>query len=175
ALSPEQENAFMRSGTFHVFSVSGLHVGVIALALHMLLTALRVRRRPGAIVTLIVLWFYVQVTGGGTPSIRAYVMIAFLLASKVFRLPGNALAALAASALCTLLVDPLQLFSTGFQMSYSVVAALILLGAPLAERWLERWQPFVLRPRPEWRWQHDAIAWTGRKVIAATAGCWAAF
>jgi competence protein ComEC len=175
ALSPEQENAFMRSGTFHVFSVSGLHVGVIALALHMLMTALRIPRRPGAVITLTVLWLYVQVTGGGTPSVRAYVMIAFLLASKVFRLPGNALAALAASALCTLLVDPLQLFSTGFQMSYSVVAALILLGAPLAERWLEHWHPFALRPRPEWRWRHDAIAWTGRKVIAATAGCWAAF
>ena len=175
ALSPEQENAFMRSGTFHVFSVSGLHVGVIALALHMLMTALRIPRRPGAVVTLAVLWLYVQVTGGGTPSVRAYVMIAFLLASKVFRLPGNALAALAASALCTLLAAPMQLFSTGFQMSYSVVAALILLGAPLAERWLERWQPFALRPRPEWRWWHDAIAWTGRKLIALAAGCWAAF
>jgi competence protein ComEC len=175
ALNPEQENAFMRSGTFHVFSVSGLHVGVIALALHMLMTALRVPRRPGAVFTLTVLWLYVQVTGGGTPSVRAYVMIAFLLASKVFRLPGNALAALAASALCALLVAPLQLFSTGFQMSYSVVAALILFGAPLAERWLEHWHPFVLRPRPEWRWWHDAINWTGRKLIAAAAGCWAAF
>lgn len=175
ALSPEQENAFMRSGTFHVFSVSGLHVGVIALALHMLLTVLRVRGRPAAAVTLAVLWLYVQVTGGGTPSVRAYVMIGFLLASRVFRLPGNALAALAASALCTLLADPLQLFSTGFQMSYSVVAALLLLGAPLAERWLAHWHPFVLRPRPEWRWWHEGGDWLGRKVIALAAGCWAAF
>lgn len=175
ALSPEQENAFMRSGTFHVFSVSGLHVGVIALALHMLLSVLRVPRRFEAVATLAVLWLYVQVTGGGTPSVRAWIMISFLLASRVFRLSGNALAALTASALVTLLLDPLQLFSTGFQMSYSVVAALILFGAPLADRWLERWKPFVLIPRPEWRWRHDAIQWFGRKAIAAAAGCWAAF
>ncbi len=175
ALSAEQENAFMRSGTFHVFSVSGLHVGVIALALHMLLSGLRVPRRPEAVLTLAVLWLYVQVTGAGTPSLRAYVMIAFLLSSRALRLPGNAFAALTAAALCTLLVDPLQLFSTGFQMSYSVVAALILFGAPLADRWLEHWQPFTLVPRPEWRWWHHAINWTGRKVIGATAGCWAAF
>ena len=175
ALSPEQENAFVNSGTFHVFSVSGLHVGVIALALHYGLTVLRVPRRPGAVLTLAVLWLYVQVTGGGTPSVRAWIMIAFLQASRVWHLPGNALAALTASALASLLLDPLQLFSTGVQMSYAVVAALILLGAPLADRWLGAWQPFVLRPRPEWRWWHDLIHWTGRKVIAAAAGCWAAF
>lgn len=175
ALSAEQENAFLRSGTFHVFSVSGLHVGVIALALHMMLTVLRVPPRPEALVTLAVLWLYVQVTGAGTPSLRAYVMIAFLLSSRALRLPGNAFAALTAAAFCTLLADPLQLFSTGFQMSYSVVAALILFGGPLADRWLERWQPFAFVPRPAWRWWHHTVSWTGRKVIAATAGCWAAF
>ncbi len=175
ALTPEQENAFMRSGTFHVFSVSGLHVGVIALALHMLLFLLRVPRRPEAVITLAVLWLYVQVTGGGTPSLRAYVMIAFLLGSRAFRLPGNAFAALTAAAYCTVLADPLQLFSSGFQMSYSVVTALILFGGPLADRWLEHWQPFTLVPRPEWRWWHHFINGLGRKVIGATAGCWAAF
>lgn len=174
-LSPEQENAFMRSGTFHIFSISGLHVGVIAGALHSLFLLTRVPRRPAVLVTLTVLWLYVQITGAGTPALRAFLMIAFLLSAKFFRLPGNSLAALAASALVTLLVDPLQLFSTGFQMSYSVVAALILMGAPLAERWQAHWHPFVLRPRPEWRWSHTAIDWLGRQAIGGAAGCWAAF
>jgi competence protein ComEC len=175
SLSPDQQTAFMRSGTYHVFSVSGLHVGVIALALQLGLSVLRVTPRPGAIASLAVLWLYVQVTGAGTPSVRAFVMVAFLLAMRAFRLPGNALAALTASALVTLLADPLQLFSTGFQMSYAVVAALILMGAPLAERWGAIWHPFVLRPRPEWRWWHDFIDWAGRKAITAGAGCWVAF
>ncbi|AOS44654.1 ComEC family competence protein [Lacunisphaera limnophila] len=174
-LSPAQENAFMRSGTFHVFSVSGLHVGVIAGALGLLGRTLRLPRRLEVVVTLVVLWLYVQVTGTGTPAVRAYIMIAFLLSSQVFRLPGNALAALAASALVTLLREPLELFSTGFQMSYSVVAGLILLAGPLADHWQTRWQPFALKPRPEWRWWHDTIASGGRKVIAGVAGCWAAF
>jgi competence protein ComEC len=174
-LSADQENAFMRSGTFHIFSISGLHVGVIATALHTLGRILRVPRRAAVPVTLAVLWLYVQVTGAGSPAMRAFLMIAFVLSAKVFRLPGNPLAALTASALLTLLLDPLQLFSTGFQMSYSVVAALILMGAPLAERWQARWQPFTLRPRPEWRWWHHAVAWSGRHALGAAAGCWAAF
>src|SRR5262249_27592413 len=41
-LSAEQQNAYMRSGTFHVFSISGLHVGVIASALTLLRRLLRV-------------------------------------------------------------------------------------------------------------------------------------
>ncbi len=174
-LSPAQQNAFMRSGTFHIFSISGLHVGVIAVALQGLLGFLRLPRRPAVIVTLTVLWLYVQITGASSPAVRAFLMIAFLLGSRVFRLPGNALAALTASALLTLLLDPLQLFSTGFQMSYSVVVALIVMGAPLAEDWLARWQPFALLPKGNWRWWHTASNWSGRYVIGAVAGCWAAF
>jgi competence protein ComEC len=174
-LNADQENAFIRSGTFHIFSISGLHVGVIATALHALFQILRVPRRAAVFVTVAVLWLYVQVTGAGTPALRAFLMIAFFLSAKIFRLPGNSLAALTASALFTLLLDPLQLFSTGFQMSYSVVAALILMGAPLADRWQAYWQPFVLRPRPEWRWWHHFLGWLGRKVLGGAAGCWAAF
>ncbi len=174
-LSAEQQNAFMRSGTFHIFSISGLHVGVIALALQGLLQLLRLPRRPAVVITLTVLWLYVQITGASSPAVRAFLMIAFLLASQVFRLPGNALAALTASALATLLLEPLQLFSTGFQMSYTVVAALVVMGRPLAEVWLVRWQPFVFLPKPDWRWWHTAIHWSGRKTIGAAAGCWAAF
>ena len=174
-LSSEQQNAFMRSGTFHIFSISGLHVGVIAVALQAVLQLIRVPRRPAVFASLLVLWVYVQITGGSSPALRAFLMIAFLLASRVFRLPGNALAALAAAALVTLLIDPAQLFSTGFQMSYTVVVALVVMGAPLGERWLARWQPFALLPRTDWRWPHTFINWSGRKLIGAGAACWVAF
>jgi len=174
-LSPDQENAFMRSGTFHIFSISGLHVMIIAAALRMVLRWLHVPRRSAVLIALPVLWLYVQVTGGSSPATRAFLMIAFLLGSKVFRLPGNPLAALAASALMTLLLDPLQLFSTGFQMSYAVVTALVLMGVPLGERWLAHWKPFALLPPSSWRRQHHWFAAGGRYVIRALATGWTAF
>lgn len=174
-LSSDQQNAFMRSGTFHIFSVSGLHVAAIAIAL---LGLLRLARAPEVVsfaLGLPLLWLYVQITGGSTPAVRAFTMIVFLSAARVFRLPGNALAALAASALLTLLIDPRQLFSTGFQMSYAVVTALVLMGAPLGDKWLEAWRPFASLPKVSWqRWQH----WTeygGRKVLGAGAASWVAF
>ncbi len=174
-LSGEQQNAFMRSGTFHIFSISGLHVGVIAGAIYSVFSLLRLPRQPTVVLSLLILWLYVQVTGASSPAVRAFLMIVFLLATQIFRLPGNALAALSAAALVTLLLDPLQLFSTGFQMSYSVVVALVVMGVPLAEKWLAVWRPFSLLPKPDWRWYHIAVNWGGRWLVGSCAACWAAF
>jgi competence protein ComEC len=173
-LSAEQQSAFMRSGVFHIFSISGLHVGVIALAIHSALQLLRVPRRAAVVAGLAVLWLYVEVTGGSAPAVRSFLMIAFLLGARVFRLPGNPLAALAAAALTTLLLEPRELFSTGFQMSYSVVTALVVMGLPLAERWQLAWQPWRDLPESGWKpWQH----WTkarGREILVGLAITWAA-
>lgn len=174
-LSAEQENAFMRSGTFHIFSISGLHVMVIAGAIYFTCKALRIPRRPSVILNLIVLGLYVQITGASSPAVRAFLMIALLSAYQGFRLPGNPLAALVAAALATLLLDPLQLFSTGFQMSYTVVIALVAMARPLGEKWLAAWQPFALLPKVSWRWYHRKIERGGRWVLGTLAACWVAF
>lgn len=168
-LSAEQQNAFMRSGVFHIFSISGLHVGVIALAIQSALVLLRVPRRAAVVVGLTVLFLYVEITGGSAPAVRSFLMIAFLLGSKVFRWPGNPLAALVAAALATLVLDPRQLFSTGFQMSYSVVVAIVVMGLPLAERWQAAWRPWRDLPEPDWKpWQR----WTrerGQELLSSLA------
>jgi len=173
-LAPAQETAFMRSGTFHIFSISGLHVGVIAGAITFALAWLRVPRRPAQVAGLVVLWLYVRVTGGGTPADRAFLMIAFVQGAQLLRLPGNSLAGLAAAALATLLLNPRDLFSAGFQLSYGVVAALIAMGGPLAESWIARWRPWAALPEADWkRWQRRlAAGW--RWLLIATATTWTA-
>lgn len=169
ALTPDQEAAFMRSGTFHVFSVSGLHVGVIAGAIQSLLLLLRAPRVLRVGLGLAALWFYVLVVGANPPAVRAFIMIVFLLARGLFGLPGNPLAALSAAALATLLLDPRQLFSSGFQLSYLVVGAIVLMGLPLAARWHDRWRPFADLPEADWRWWWRAVRWSGRQVLGASA------
>jgi len=174
ALSAEQQNAFMRSGTFHIFSISGLHVGVIATAILAVLQLLRLSRRVAHVSGLLLLWLYVQITGASVPAERAFLMIAFIFGSKLFRLPSNSLAALAASALLTLWLDPQQLFSAGFQMSYAVVTALIVMSAPLAERWQAAWKPWRDLPEVNWGWPRHWAVWIGREIIGAWAATWVA-
>lgn len=173
-LSAEQRNAFMRSGTFHVFSVSGLHVAAIAAAILGLLSLARLPPRWTMVLGLLILWLYVQITGASAATVRAWLMIAFLFSARILRLPGNALAALALSALVTLLLDPRQLFTTGFQMSYLVVLALIAMGAPLAERWKSAWRPFADLPENNWGWWRTGVVLAGRRFVDAFAATWAA-
>lgn len=173
-LSADQQHAFMQTGTFHIFSISGLHVGVIATAILALLQLVRLSRRTATLVGLAILWLYVQVTGASVPAERAFWMILFLTSARIFRLPGNSLAALAAAALFTLWRDPRQLFNTGFQLSYTVVTAIILMAGPLAARWRAAWEPWKYLPRPEWGHRHYFVRWFGREFLDAWAATWAA-
>ena len=164
-LSAEQKGLFMRSGTLHLFAISGQHISVIALCLEGLLLLLRVPRLITALATLILLWLYVDITGASPSAVRAFVMCALVIIAFTLRRPGGGLAALVASALLVLLADPMQLFSASFQMSYGIVAALLLLGTPLAEAMQARWPPFADLPEASWRWHHRGRAWIWRQLL----------
>lgn len=168
-LAEEQKALFMQSGTMHLFAISGLNIGVIALALQ---AGLQLMRLPAAVrlpLSLALLWLFVDITGASASAVRAFLMAASLQVAYALRQPANPLAALAGSAWAVLLLDPFQVFGAGFQMSYAIVAALLLLGLPLSEAWQARWRPFALLPRAAWRgWHHQvAAAWhTGTAALA---------
>lgn len=157
-LSEEQQVWFTQTGTLHLFSISGMHIGVIAMALHGLLMACRLR--PWAIFGLLVvlLWLYVDVTGRAPSALRAFLMVFLVEIAFVLRLPRSTVSAWVASAWIVLVFDPMQLFSASFQMSYGIVGALLLLGLPLGEAWNRRWIPFRSLPPSAWSWRHRWVA-----------------
>jgi len=61
-LSDEQDAQFMQSGTMHLFAINGLHIGVVAMALHALLAVARVPTGRGGRHAR-VLWLDVDTTG----------------------------------------------------------------------------------------------------------------
>lgn len=168
-LSEEQDALFRQSGTMHVFSISGLHIAVIAAGLHALLLLLRLPRALRFACGLAALWLYVDITGAAPSAVRAFVMVALFEASLVLRLPRNPVAALAGSALLVVLFAPLQIFSASFQLSYAIVGALLLLGLPLADRWQQRLVLFKDLPKVTWRWPHRAADAIWRTTLAALA------
>ncbi|HSY53664.1 MAG TPA: ComEC/Rec2 family competence protein [Opitutaceae bacterium] len=153
-LSSSQSAVFMHSGTMHFFAISGLHIGVIALTLQALFALLRLPRWARLVVGAATLWFYVDITGASSSAVRAFAMVVFMQAAFVLRRPGNPLAALVASAFAVLLAQPVQLFTASFQMSYAIVAVLLLLGLPLGEKWQETWKLFALLPKVSQTWRH---------------------
>jgi competence protein ComEC len=168
-LSEDQRALFMNSGTMHLFAISGLHIAVIWAVLAGLLAAARLPRAAAIAVGLPALLLYVQITGGAPSAMRSWLMIAFVLAARALRWTRNPLAGIAASALVVLWWEPWQLFQLGFQMSYAVVAALLLLGLPLEERLQRRWKPWRDLPPAEWgRWRRG-LRWLGVQAISGFA------
>jgi competence protein ComEC len=157
-LSDEQDALFMHSGTMHLFAINGLHIGVVALALHTLLAVLRCPRPAAALVTLAVLWLDVDATGASPSAVRAFILVACYETAFVLRRPGNGIAALAAAALVVLLIEPMALFSASFQMSYGVVLAILTFGLPLADRLAARFAPFRDLPEATWAWWQKMLA-----------------
>ena len=116
---------FQKAGVVHVLAISGLHVGFVALFAQCLLAllALYFKLRNGLVV--LVLLFYMLLTGSHPPVVRATVMaVVYLLAINIER-RGPILNYLFAAALFILLLNPAQLFWIGFQFSFLTVLAII--------------------------------------------------
>jgi competence protein ComEC len=146
--TPEDiEEPFQQTGTLHLFAVAGLHVGIVAVLLWMLAMVARLSRKWAAALIIPLLLFYAAVTGLHVSSIRAAVMSSILLGGLFFERKVFVLNSLAAAAFFLLCWNTNELFSTGFQLSFAVVGAIILFADTFAE-FLQRWtapDPFLPR------------------------------
>jgi len=128
-LSNDVLQAYSKTGTIHVLSVSGAHVAIIYLLLNFLLSFLN-RYKHGKIIkaALIIglIWYYSLLTGFSPAVCRAAVMISMVIIGKTFNRYINTLNILAVSAFALLLYNPLFIVDVGFQLSYLAVAALII-------------------------------------------------
>jgi competence protein ComEC len=176
--TPEDiEEPFQQTGTLHLFAVAGLHVGIVAALLWMLAMVARLSRRSAAAVIIPLLLFYAAVTGLHVSSIRAAVMSSILLGGLFFERKVFVLNSLAAAAVFLLSWHTNELFSIGFQLSFAVVGAIVLLADPLCKS-LQRWSaPDAFLPRPLVRgprlWMHASFDWLCRGIsvsLAAWAG-----
>src|SRR6478672_7319322 len=125
------EEPFQQTGTLHLFAVAGLHVGIVARLLWILATVARLPRKWATALIIPALLFYAAITGLHTSSVRAAVMSAVLLGGFIVERKAFAFNGLAAAATLILCWDTNELFAVGFQLSFSVVAAILLLHEPV--------------------------------------------
>jgi competence protein ComEC len=166
-------DVFLESGTLHVFAISGLHIALVSTVLVQVLRLLRVDRGWCGWLVVPLTWAYVGATGWQASAVRAGVMSTVVVMGWALRRPSDLLNSLAASAWIILWVDPSQLFQAGFQLSFGVVAGMVLWVSPL-EAVLERWVegdpavPEALRPRI-WRWARSAGRWLAVNLATSIA------
>ena len=129
-LDPETKRVFSSAGAMHVLAVSGLHVGIIFWIIVLLLGYLR-KRKHGRIIFMVVsvfsLWCYAFITGLSPSVTRATTMFSIFILGETLQRKSSVYNSLAASAFFLLLINPNNLFETGFQLSYSAVFGIVYL------------------------------------------------
>jgi competence protein ComEC len=129
---PEQvEHNFRRAGASHLMAVSGLHVGLAAALILGLWRRLKLKGRLPLILAIIFVFAYAYITGMRPSALRAAIMVSTALAALLLDREQDLPTAVAFAALVTLFLNPLLLFSVGFQLSYAATLSLIYAHRPL--------------------------------------------
>ena len=167
------EDLFQQTGTLHLFAVSGLNVAIIGQLLWVLGILARIPRRWIIAFIIPALAFYATITGLQTSSVRAAVMSSVLLAGFFVERKVFAFNSLAAAAFFILAWNTNQLFSVGFQLSFAVVFAILLLAEPiflLIRPWGSS-DPFLPRTllRGPRRWLDASFVWLCRGASVSLA------
>ena len=107
------------TGASHLLAVSGLHVGIVALLVNLLLWPLAA------------IWGYAALTGLSPSVVRAAAMFSGVQLALALSRPRSGVNLLCATASVMLLLWPNYLFDVSFQLSFAAVAGIFLLYPPL--------------------------------------------
>jgi competence protein ComEC len=175
-LDPELRDQFMVSGTVHLLSISGSHLGLVALLIFAVvrwtmillppdwLLALSRRITPtrmAAVCTFLPVAGYACLAGAELATMRSLLMVTVGLSAIWFGQERRLFHALSAAAVGILLHDPQALFDISFQLSFlSIIAIAGWLSWPTAATAEGRSnEPSFLRTC--FRWGRDSVVMSG--------------
>lgn len=134
ALDKAQRLGFERTGSFHLFVVSGMHVALLAGIVFWLARRLRANEASATLITALSATGYALLTGFGAPVQRALWMTLLFLAARLLSRERSVLNALGAAALGILVWSPPALFQASFQMTFLAILAIGGIAVPIGEQ-----------------------------------------
>ena len=133
-LDPERMNAFRETGTIHLLVISGLNVGILATCVLVALRTGWLSNRMAMVLLVCITVMYAIITDAQPPVVRATVLVTVFCFAQLLGRQAIAFNTLAAAALLVLLINPVELFRPGTQLSFLAVATLIAIG----QSWLTK-------------------------------------
>jgi competence protein ComEC len=143
-ISEATNQAFRDSGLFHILSISGLHMVIMAGAVFISIRVALAAIPPIALLYPIKKWAaagamlgalgYLMISGAAFATVRSYLMISVMFLAVLLDRPALALRNVALAALVILVLWPESLLDAGFQMSFAAVVALVATYEELRRR-----------------------------------------
>lgn len=120
-----QEN-FRISGISHILAVSGMHVSYLILSINIIFKN-RFGKRNTKFIIIILLFFYMFLTGFSPSIVRASIMGIILLSSGLFHRRNDVVTSISLSLLSSLIYNPFLIENIGLQFSFIATIGIILL------------------------------------------------
>ena len=155
---PQQtRDQYSRTGVNHILSISGFHVGIIALALFQFWFALSRLfpvvllycnfRRFALLLSLPLVIYYLFLSGAAPATARSVIMLCLLTFGLLLERESDPINSLALAAFALLLINPASLYDISFQFSFLALWGLTVITPLLAN-------PFKAKTA---RWQYGLI------------------
>jgi competence protein ComEC len=125
SLDTELKDQLLETGTIHLLSVSGLHLGIVATTMLILSASFGFGRSMQVVAVGTVCFLFAAITGGQPPVLRAAILVATMLTSLLVNRRQWPLNTLAFAALILMLLDPTNLMQVGVSLSFISVATLV--------------------------------------------------
>jgi len=138
-LNDEIRDAFMASGTTHILSISGSHLGLLAFIIYNILrlsiltlpsrfllklTLYTTPSKISALLTMPPVIIYTIIAGGQVATIRSLIMILVYLFAILIEREDRLINSLAFAALIILLLNPQVIYDISFQLSYGSILSI---------------------------------------------------
>lgn len=121
------------TGTAHLLSVSGLHLGIVVLLAAAVAGLLRLPTGASVTLIVVVMLFYVAITGARPPVTRAAILLSTVILARLLARPHHPLNSLSLAAILLMWWMPSEIFGIGVQLSFLAVATLLMCGQPFAK------------------------------------------
>ena len=135
-LDDEIEDNFKDSSMSHVLAISGMHVSYVIIGVQAILNRFVNSRKLKNYIIILILGFFVVITGCAPSCMRACIMSGMLLISQNFYRKNNFYITILFTFIILLFINPFNIFSVGMWLSFGGTLGIVLFHKFL-QRFLE--------------------------------------
>ncbi len=130
-LDADTKALYQKNGIAHILAISGLHVSLLGMGLFAIIRKIGSPLIPAAAATMLILVFYGCLTEFSVSTQRAVGMLIIAMFAKVLGRTYDSRSACALCGLLILIANPMQLYQTGFQLSFGAAFGISYFGCEL--------------------------------------------